>query len=102
MQANSIKNLVFKGFFWGIIIPIPTFFLIALIMSIIAGKPFIDFIKVFWLGENEFKSAVLSLAVIANGLLALRFFNQNQIYVARGVIASIFIYAIIILFLKLS
>ncbi|MGY6561320.1 MAG: hypothetical protein ACXITV_04380 [Luteibaculaceae bacterium] len=103
MPANKTEGQkVVEGTLAGLILPIPTFFVFALIITLISGKKFLEFLQVFYFGTAQFKSAVLSVCALSIGAILYYFYKNKELSKAKGAMVALFIYAFAILYFKLQ
>lgn len=84
------------GLFAGLIIPLVSFFLFYLFRY--GHIPFFEFLKYVWF--RDILAPLMSLNILPNLLIFYIFIRKNYLFSARGVLLATFIFAGIILLLK--
>lgn len=94
---KSKFNNTFSGLFLGILVPVITFFILYYILS--GDLTLNDYLK--RLIDRNIQGHFISISVIPNLLVFFIFIWLNTMKAARGVLLSTFIWAFLILALKL-
>ena len=91
------SNKLFTGLILGILCPPLAFYFFSLVEY--RGESAIELIKGF--AGRKVLTHVISLSVLINLPLFFTFLSSNRDYTARGIIGATFIYAFVVLILKL-
>jgi hypothetical protein len=95
-------DTVLLGILIGLIGPFFGFLIYGGLWSAYFGKAFGYFVNEIFLNIPAFQSSIVSLSLLFNLIPFFAFLRTSRYYAARGVLASIFIYVPVVIYLRFA
>ena len=100
MKTPKKGNNQALGLLIGLFCPILGFVIYGTGWGLFHGRSFSYFYNYVFIGTPQFQSAIISLSILINLLPFFIFVRTDRLRAARGVLASLFVYMPVVIYLK--
>lgn len=100
MKAPTKANNQGLGLILGLICPFLGFYIYGTGWALFHGRTFSYFYHYVFVGTPQFQSAIISLSILINLLPFYIFIRTQRLKSAKGVLASLFVYMPVVIYLK--